>query len=184
MKPPSYGRFLNFAWYQLLWFLAVLGKTAALPLLALAILLHLGLVQRRAAELALMLGAALLGSGFDLALTIAGFYRFDEAGFALPAWLPLVWMGFAGTLRYSLAFMVARPRLLTAAAAIFAPLTYLAAARLGAVSFPLGAAATAVVIGLSWWIITPLLLRIELLTREPARMALSARSASFQRSEV
>ena len=54
--------------------------------------------------------------------------------------------------------MVARPRLLTAAAAIFAPLTYLAAARLGAVSFPLGGAATALVIGLSWWVITPLLL--------------------------
>lgn len=184
MKSPSYSRLLNFAWYQLLWFLAVIGKAAALPLLALLVLLHLFLVEKRVAELALMLGAALLGSCLDLALTFAGFYRFDDAAFVLPAWLPLIWMGFAGTMRYSLAFMVARPRLLTAAAAIFAPLTYLAAARLGAVSFPLGGAATALVIGLSWWVITPLLLRIERLTREPAPLALSTRPVSFQRSEV
>ncbi|MEE4108652.1 MAG: DUF2878 domain-containing protein [Halieaceae bacterium] len=184
MKSRSCSRLVNFAWYQLLWFAAVLGKTAALPLLALLVLLHLLLVEKRSAELALMLGAAALGSCLDLALTVAGFYRFDEAESALPAWLPLIWMGFAGTMRYSLAFMVARPRLLTLAAAIFAPLTYLAAARLGAVSFPLGAPATALVIGLSWWLVTPLLLRIELLTRQPAWPALSARSSSLQRPEV
>jgi len=184
MRSRPYSKLLNFAWYQLLWFLAVLGKDAALPLLALLVLMHLILVEKRTAELALMLGAALLGSCLDLALTFADFYRFDDAQAVPPAWLPLVWMGFAGTMRYSLAFMVARPRLLTVAAAIFAPLTYFAAARLGAVDFPLGNTATGLVIGLGWAVITPLLLRIERLTRQPVRLVLSARLFSPQRTEV
>jgi hypothetical protein len=57
-----------------------------------------------------------------------------------------------------MSFMAARPRLMTLAAGIFAPLTYFAAARLGAVTFPLGAAPTALVVALSWLFLTPLLL--------------------------
>ncbi|MEE4278511.1 MAG: DUF2878 domain-containing protein [Halieaceae bacterium] len=183
MKPKSYSRLLNFAWYQLLWFIAVLGKAPALPLLVLLLVLHLLLARHWAGELALMLAAALLGSCFDLALTLAGFYRFEDSASLLPVWLPTIWMGFAGTLRYSMAFMVARPRLMVAAAVIFAPLTYLAAARLGAVNFPFGAPATSVVIALCWWVITPLLLRLEKLTREPTRAALHLNLFSIRVTE-
>lgn len=185
MNVLRYGAFLNFLGYQLLWFLAVLGKEPVLPVLALLLLLHLALVRNRASEAALMAGAALLGSAFDLALTLAGFYRFDDTGATLPLWLPLIWMGFAATLRHSMAFMVGRPRLMTAAATVFAPLTYLAAARFGAVSFPFGNVATALVIGLSWWAITPLLLRLEVLTSQPLQPAqLFSHPSSSQRPEV
>jgi Na+/pantothenate symporter len=74
--------------------------------------------------------------------------------------------------------------LITGASSGIGRATALAAARLGAVSFPLGAPATALVIGLGWWLVTPLLLRIELLTRQPAWPALSTRSSSLQRPEV
>ncbi|MEO1078817.1 MAG: DUF2878 domain-containing protein [Pseudomonadota bacterium] len=170
MKTPRpYSRLLNFAWYQLLWFTAVLATSQALPVLLLLVVLHLLLVSNRLSELLLMAGAAMLGTCFDASLTLAGYYSFalDDGGPLFPAWLPLIWVGFAGTLRHSMAFMIARPKLMVFAATIFAPLTYLAAQRLGAVSFPHGSIATAVVIGLSWWVITPLLLRLESLTRHP-----------------
>ncbi|MEM1186970.1 MAG: DUF2878 domain-containing protein [Pseudomonadota bacterium] len=167
--PGSYSRLLNFAWYQLLWFTAVLGTTQALPVLFLLVIPHLLLVRNRGSELALMAGTAVLGTLFDASLTLAGYYQFaaSDGGLPFPVWLPLIWIGFAGTLRHSMAFMVARPKLMTFAATVFAPLTYLAAQRLGAVSFPHGSIATALVIGLSWWVITPLLLRLEVLTRHP-----------------
>ncbi len=174
MKSMPYSRVLNFAWYQLLWFTAILGGDALTPFVALLLLLHLSLVARKGAELALMCGAALLGIAFDGLLAAAGFYSFAEPAGALPIplWLVGIWMGFAGTLRSSMSFMAARPRLLTLAATVFAPVTYLGAERLGAVDFTLGAAPTAVVIGLSWWALTPMLLRVESITRslDPQRL--------------
>ncbi len=181
-----YSKLLNFAWYQLLWFTAVLGTSQALPVLLLLVALHLLLVSNRGSELALMAGAAVLGTLFDASLTVAGYYSFaaDDGGPLFPFWLPVIWMGFAGTLRHSMAFMVARPSLMTFAATVFAPLTYLAAQRLGAVSFPHGSVATAVVIGLCWWVITPLLLRIDALTRHPEKLFRQLSLTHTQRTEV
>jgi len=185
MNALPYSRVLNFAWYQLLWFTAVLGGSDVTYLLALMLVAHLTLVAKRRSEAALMLGAAALGGAFDGLIASAGFYAFAEAPAVLPVpiWLLGIWMGFAGTLRHSMAFMAARPRLLTAAAAVFAPLTYLAAERLGAVTFTHGSVPTAVVIGLSWWALTPMLLRLEALTRDLSEGAFPL-SLSFNRTEV
>ena len=170
MSITPYSRLLNFALYQLLWFTAILGGAPAVPVLALILVLHLSLAPNRAAELALMLGAAFLGLVFDGLLATVGFYAFADVPdpLPIPLWLVGIWMGFAATLRFSMAFMVARPRLMTVAAAAFAPVTYFGAERLGAVEFALGAAPTAVVIALSWWVLTPILLRVEILTRNLA----------------
>lgn len=174
MKIPAYSRLLNGAWYQLLWFTAILGGSALLPVLLLLLVLHLSLVDRKVPELTLLFGAAAIGIAFDGVLAGVGFYRFTDAGSMLPVplWLIAIWMGFAGTLRSSLSFLVARPRLMTLATALLAPVTYLGAERLGAVSFAFGTAPTAVVVGLSWWALTPILLRLESITRTftPSRL--------------
>lgn len=179
MTPRPYSRLLNFAWYQLLWFTAVLGGVPLEPVLLVMLLLHLSLARHRASELCLMLGAAGLGMAFDGLLAAAGYFAFPQppAVLPVPLWLLAIWMGFAGTLRYSMAPLVARPRLMAAAATVSAPLTYLAAQRLGAVTFPHGGLATAVVIGLSWWALVPALLWLNALTR--GELLVSARAASF-----
>lgn len=168
MTTSTYSRLLNFAWYQLLWFTAILGGSAFAPLLFLLLVLHLSLIARKGAEVLLLLGAAVIGVAFDGLLAGVGFYAFNEGTgmLPIPLWLVAIWMGFAGTLRSSMSFMAARPRLMTLAATVLAPVTYLGAERLGAVTFSLGAAPTAVVIGLSWWALTPLLLRLESVTRD------------------
>ncbi len=159
MKKGPYSKVLNFAWYQLTWFTAVLGGTAYGWLLALLMFMHLVLVSSWRRELALMATVAALGCSMDALLSAAGYFQFVESRWLpIPLWHVAIWLGFAGTLRHSMAFMVGRPRLMTFAAAIFAPLTYLAAQRFGAVEFPLGDFPTAIVIGLSWLTVTPLLI--------------------------
>ncbi len=159
MSTRPYSKLLNFAWYQLLWFTAVLGGSATQGFLLPLLILHLAMVGNWRRELTLMLGAATLGATCDALLTTAGYFVFADTAYGLPIplWLVAIWMGFAGTLRHSMTFMVSRPRLFTMAAGLFAPMTYLAAQRLGAVSFPLGNGPTAIVIGLTWVTLTPVL---------------------------
>jgi hypothetical protein len=159
MRPRRYSLLLNFAWYQLLWFCAVLGGDLVTWLLLPMLLAHLLQVDDWRGELLLMLAVAGLGGTFDAVLTAAGYFAFDPAPAVLPIplWLVAIWMGFAGTLRHSMRFMVSHPRVMTLAAGCFAPLTYMAAGRLGAVDFPLGPAPTAVAVGLSWLALSPAL---------------------------
>jgi hypothetical protein len=156
---------LNFAWYQLLWFVAVVGGPVLAWLLPLLLALHLLQVRDWRSELLLMLAAASIGGAFDTVLALAGYFRFDALPGPLPVplWLLAIWMGFAATLRHSMRHLVARPRLMTAAAGCCAPLSYLAAERLGAVSFPLGTLPTAVAVGLSWLTLAPVLIRLAAL---------------------
>ena len=186
MNAKPYSRVLNFAWYQLIWFGAVVGGVMFEPLLGLMIVLHLVLVRRWKSEFLLMTGAAIVGGGFDAVLTSAGFFAFDQTPSLLPIplWLFAIWMGFAGTLNHSMSFMVARPRLMAIAAAFFAPMTYLVAQRLGAVTFPYGNAATAIAIGLSWWMITPALVWMSALSKGEVLQEVSPTRMQLRSQEV
>ena len=158
MTRRPYNKLLNFAWYQLLWFTAVLGGSSLEWLLALLLVMHLGLVSSRRREAVLMAGVGIIGATMDALLASAGYFEFASAGLLpIPLWHVAIWVGFAGTLRHSMQFMVERPRLMTIGAAIFAPLTYLAAQRMGAVVFPLGNLHTAMVISLCWLTVTPIM---------------------------
>ena len=159
MIPRTYNKLLNFSWYQLLWFTAVLGGSSLEWLLALLLVMHLGLVASWRREALLMTGVGMIGASMDALLTSMGYFEFASAGLLpIPLWHVAIWIGFAGTLRHSMHFMVERPRLMTIGAAIFAPLTYLAAQRMGAVAFPMGNLHTAMVISLCWLTVTPIMI--------------------------
>lgn len=159
MKQHGYSRLLNFAWYQTLWFTAVVGGTECLWVLALLLLVHLLWIECWRSELFLMLACALCGAVADSLLAEAGFYRFESTPHILPVplWLLGIWMGFAGTLRFSMRWLSSRPLIMASLSAVGAPLTYFAAARLGAVTFVQGTELTALAIALTWLVLTPLL---------------------------
>lgn len=159
MSPRPYSKLLNFAWYQLTWFTAILGGSSFEWLLATLMFMHVALVSDWRRELGLMAAVAALGCSVDGVLAAAGYFAFQETSWLpIPLWHVAIWAGFAGTLRHSMAYLAAYPRFMTVAASVFAPLTYLAAQRFGAVEFPLGSVPTAIVIGLCWFAVTPLLL--------------------------
>ena len=160
MKLPRYLVLYNVVLFQVLWFTAVLGANQYLLAVALLLALHLYWCSNRRAELFLLLTGATAGIVCDSIMAMAGVYVFATGTQTLPIpwWLIGLWLGFAATLRHSMAPLMQKPVLFTLLSMVAAPLSYLAAAKLGAVEFPLGPLKTAVVVGLYWAVLTPLLI--------------------------
>ncbi len=162
MKLPRYLVLYNVVLFQVLWFTAVLGANQYLLAVALLLALHLYWCSNRRAELFLLLTGATAGIVCDSIMAIAGVYVFASGAQTLPIpwWLIGLWLGFAATLRHSMAPLMQKPVLFTVLSMVAAPLSYLAAAKLGAVEFPFGQLITAVVVGLYWAVLTPLLIAL------------------------
>ncbi|MFN6972007.1 MAG: DUF2878 domain-containing protein [Rheinheimera sp.] len=162
MRLPRYSLIYNVVLFQLLWFTAVLGSNQYLFVVALLLALHLIWCTNRRAELFLLLSAAAAGIVCDSIMALAGVYVFASGTQTLPIpwWLIGLWLGFSATLRHSMAPLMKKPVLFTVLSMVAAPLSYLAAAKLGAVEFPLGQLTTAVVVGLYWAVLTPLLIAL------------------------
>lgn len=152
MRLPNYTKFWNFVWYQGVWFTAIVGREAFESLLFALLALHVVWCGNWRTELRLMTCCGLLGVIADSALSLSGLYLFDPVPTLLPIplWLVGLWLGFAGTLKHSMSYLVSRPWLASAASLGAAPLSYFAGARFGAVTFGLDAQATAITIGATW----------------------------------
>ncbi|MGL5335583.1 MAG: DUF2878 domain-containing protein, partial [Enterovibrio sp.] len=158
MNLRRYSLIHNVALFQALWFVAVLGTEQYVFIVALLLLLHLFWCTDRVAELFVMLTASTAGIACDSMLTMAGIYIFpaEPSFLPIPLWLIGLWLGFAGTLRHSMAPLLAKPKLFTALVIVGAPLSYLAAEKLGAVEFSLGKLQTSLLVGLYWAALSPL----------------------------
>ena len=104
MLKLRYGKWLNFALFQSIWFAAILGRESLEWVLILLLIAHLLLCSDRKTEMKVMLLCAGLGSAVDIVLTLTGVFVFDPAPSLLPIplWLIALWLGFAATLRHSL----------------------------------------------------------------------------------
>jgi hypothetical protein len=158
-----YPKWLNFILFQSIWFAAILGQEKLEWLVALLLAFHVILSADLKDEIKVVLMCAAVGVVADTMLTFAGVLVFDPAPSALPIpfWLIGVWLGFAGTFRHSMSYLMAKPMIAIPAAAVAAPLSYLAGMKLGAVSFGLDIGATIVVIGLLWACMMALFIRID-----------------------
>lgn len=156
MKGPN-PAIRNMLWYQSIWFLAVLGGSATVSIIGMLLIWHVARSTNRVAELIIIVGCGGCGYLADSVISALGIYRFP-AGSALPAplWLLGLWLGFAGSLQHSLAYLTDRPLLLVIFGAVGAPFSYLAAARFGAVDFPYGNVATLTLVSLTWVTLLPL----------------------------
>jgi hypothetical protein len=157
---------INMLWMQALWFGAVIG--AAQNQLWLAPVLLMGFafwefrpVRRVYGDFQLMLVAVLIGLILDTTWVKLGWIEF-AAGWALseraPLWILLLWAGLALTLNHSLAWLQSRLLLAAVLGGVSSPLSYLAAARLGAVDIVTESGVWFVGLGLSWGLALPILL--------------------------
>ncbi len=161
MKPAS---LINLATFQAGWFACVMGAANGYPwfgplVITGIVLLHLKLWERPADELRLLLVAAVMGFTFDTALVRTGWLEYPNgmmvAGTA-PYWIVAMWLNFTTTLNLSLRWLHGRPLLAAVLGATGGPLTYLAGARLGGLSFVDQPAALAT-LAVGWGLVTPLL---------------------------
>ena len=148
----TYPKWLNFLFFQSIWFAAILGQASLEWLIVLLLATHLLLVTDLKRELWIILPCVTVGVLADTLLTLNNVLIFDPAPSLLPIplWLVGIWLAFAGTLRHSMSYLMKRPVIAIAAAAIAAPLSYFAGMRLGAVSFGLDILSTALLIGALW----------------------------------
>ena len=161
------GNLFNFIWFQVLWFIGVLGGMDYVWLLALLVGLHLVLVSSWRRELMLITGVVMMGASMDSLLSTLGLFQFESTGLLpIPWWHLLLWCAFAGTLRHSLYFLIRRPALFITGTAVFAPLAYVGAEKLGAVVFPMGSVETAAVVGMVWVALAPFMVALVNLTNK------------------
>ena len=155
-RPPfRYAAWMNLVLYQSIWFGSIVFRSAFEPVAIILLALHLWLVPQRGREFAIILICGGLGFTTDAALTHVGLYAFTPAPelIVAPLWLAMIWFGFAGTIRHGLSFFMKRPWLAIPAGAIVAPLNYVGAERLGAVTYPMGTLPSAIIVSITWTVL-------------------------------
>jgi len=155
---------VNFLAFQFAWFACVASAAAGIPSLgtavcAGAVMLHLTMASRKRAESVLLSIAVCTGLLFESLLAASGWVRYMDGAWLpglAPYWIVALWAVFATTLNVSLRWMHGRYRLAALLGAVCGPLSYLAGARLGGMTFiePLPAL---IMLALGWGVIMPLL---------------------------
>jgi hypothetical protein len=176
-------KLLNFLLFQVVWFVAIEGATRGQvgwgPIAAGAfVAVHLSWTPRgeRRAELLYLAFITALGMLLDTGLLAIGATGFPHGGTHLgwipPVWIASLWLAFGCLPRFSLAWMRGRPWLAASLGALGGPASYLAGARLGAVSTSTPQTWTIVALGVEYALVMPLLLSMAPANRRPADRAL------------
>ena len=124
--------------FQATWFACVIGGAAGQPIwgfLGVGVLLGLNVGQPLIrADLWIMAILAVVGFAIDTAWIALNVLSYEGGALLAPAWILALWLAFALTVNHSMAWLQPRPWLAGLLAAVFAPVTYLAGERLGAVT--------------------------------------------------
>lgn len=160
----------NFALFQIVWFVTVLGAAAGDawigPAAVLAfVAIHLSMIQDRGRELAYLVTIGLTGTVLDsllMALGVTG-YTTTAPGwpaFLVPPWIIGCWVAFAMLPRFSLAWAARWPLVAAVFGAVGGPLSFYAGLRFGATEFHPVPLVTWFVLGLQYALLCPLMLRM------------------------
>jgi hypothetical protein len=162
----KFNNVFNLVWMQLIWFAAVLGAAnkilwPVIILLGILIFSVANSKNRIKGDFQLVLVAMLLGLVLDTTWIKFGWLEYaDTNGLThlAPVWIILLWASLALTVNHSLAWLQSKLLLAATISAIASPLSYLAAAKLGAVKIAAENNGWFFGIGASWAVAVPLLL--------------------------
>ena len=147
--------FINSIVFNTAWFTCILfGNTASYFVLVWA-LIHLFYRASFKAEFVILVLITFVGSVIDSGLTYVGVLVFPSHNNVIPFWLVMIWLAFAMTLNGCLSPLQKFPLLQCTVGAIFPPLSYLAGASLGAVSFGYSSVQTFLIFSVLWAILLP-----------------------------
>ena len=151
----------NLIGFNLLWACCILLGNSVLIAVILLLLVHFLFHSTPLVEVQVVFITAILGYSIDCALTLLGFFQFEEVQGITPFWLIFLWIGFCCTLRTSLAFFSGKLFLSIPVGAVAGSMAYMAAANFGAVQLILPALTSALVLAVIWAVMFPLLLWIS-----------------------
>lgn len=155
----------NFLLFQLGWFATVLFAAAGHPQLSatsclFVVGLHFLLIPAkwRKPDLCLLLLATLIGAMWESLVTRWGIVAYEGFSNAFaPYWIVLMWSQFAITLNHSLAWLKANLAIAALMGAVFGPMAFWGAAKLGALTLQPGITPL-LILAAGWLVLLPLLL--------------------------
>ena len=167
------AKLLNLVSLKVGWLSCILGAAAGAPAFGPAVVLvlvavHIALRPNRTSELALIVGAGILGYAIDSILVLTGMLGFPEPavwGWPSTVWMVALWCNLATSLRGCLSWLQDRLVLAAVVGAITGPLAYVAGARLGAATLPEPWALSVGAIAVAWIVGLPALILLERWTR-------------------
>ena len=156
---------INAFCYQATWLVAIGGAAhgwwwAGPAIAVLFAAWQLTVSAQNRADLLLIGCAIVVGFAVDSAFSASGVIRYASPvpwPQLAPVWIVALWVGFALTLNHSLGYLKAHLVLAAVLGAIGAPAAYLAAARMGALTFAEPATNTLLVLATSWALLAPAL---------------------------
>lgn len=165
VAPRASQVLINVAVYQAGWCVCVLGAARERSGLGMAVALLVAagwllVAPRPGALLQLIVLSGVVGYSWDSWLSVLGLIRYPAGALSpplAPLWILALWVLFSTTLHVSLRWLQPKLRLAALLGALAAPLAYLAAARLGALSLPQPLPALAAQAA-GWALLLPLLL--------------------------
>jgi len=160
---------VNAVLFQILWFACVLGSSYKLiwpAILATGILLiwQLRPAHRHPSDLRLIFVAIFLGLIIDSCWVLLGFMEFTDqrpVAWLSPAWIILMWVGFALTINHSMAWLAMHPMLPALMGLIGGPLAYYTGLRLGAVEYLTDPLLISCLLGIIWAIALSILVIVS-----------------------
>jgi len=157
---------LNAIFFYIIWWGCILGIQYSYnylgPILTIIVgIFHLNIITDFKKEAKLILAVGLLGlivESFHLHSNLLDYngYIFTNSLFP-PLWILCMWLGFAGTLNYSMFWMKGRWILMIICGAIFGPMSYLAGVKLGVLNLNFSYMLSIIVIGITWGLSIPIM---------------------------
>ena len=154
---------VNFVGFYLAWFGLILLGNTFIPIDIALIAAHLIIVvkapEKRFAELKLITAIVIIGLLVDNALTAFSVFNFPNTSsssfdaFLIPLWLVVLWACFAATIAHSMQVMAKSKLLQVCVGAVFAPMSYIAGEKFGAVEFGYSLSVTFFILALVWSIL-------------------------------
>ncbi len=152
--------------FYVIWWGCVIGVNLGynylgLLLTCLFLIFHLKIISNSSNEWKLLLACFILGSIVESihlhsnVLVYKG-YIFNNEIFP-PLWIICMWIGFGGTLNYSMGWMKDRWILQFVMGAVFGPMSYVAGVKLGVISFYYSFKITILVLGVIWGLSIPVM---------------------------
>ena len=158
---------INLLVFDAAWFVTVKGAAMDLPWLGpvvtLAVLAyHLKMSKHRGAELRLAAFALFLGFLTDSLLLATGWLAYPNGQWipgVAPYWIIMMWVLFATTLNVSMRWLRGRRWLAVLLGAVGGPVSYLAGAKIGAMTF-VNTTPAIVALAIAWGVAMPLLMQV------------------------
>jgi len=149
----------QFGWFACLWLGNLGGAVAVLGIL----IVHFYYIVKpvdRYAEVLLLIKVLAIGAVVETAYLMSGVLLRSDGLLIPPLWLLLLWVLFATTLNYSLSWLQHRQWLAALLVIVAAPASYFAGATISdSMSLAASTSISLGVVGISWAMIFPLLLR-------------------------